>query len=485
MSEPTPSLLERLDTLMWSTRLDQLPRWKSRLVWLSRLVYAVGRDLTLGYLSLQAMSLVYTTLLSLVPLLAVSFSVLKGFGAHDALHPMLISALEPLGELGDEIAQRIFGFVDNMRVGVLGSVGMAMLLYTVITLIGKIEQVLNYTWRTEESRPFAQRFSQYLSVILIGPVLFFSAVGLSASLGSTAFMTWVRSIQPFGLVIDTFSQLFPYVLISLTFAFIYVFVPNARVRFGPALIGALVAGFLWQTVGWVFAHSMAGSTQYTAIYSGLAILILFMIWIYIAWLILLVGASIAFYIQNPEYLTTRSRELRLSNRLRERLALLVAGHVARNYVNGTPPWTKEGLSAAFGLPKSNARRVLVMLEQEGFLVRTADDPPRYVPARAPETTSLETLLESVRCFEEHESGCRGTPPDPGIAAIEGRIAGSITDALAGMSLKDLAESLQDPQPAVQERDAGRVRDAEGLDATEGFLEHGQGERERQSRPRAD
>ncbi len=450
MSEPSQTPLERLDTLMWSTRLDELPIWQSRLVWLARLVYAVGRDLTLGYLSLQAMSLVYTTLLSLVPLLAVSFSVLKGFGAHDALHPLLLSALEPLGALGGEIAERIFGFVDNMRVGVLGSLGMAMLLYTVITLIGKIEQVLNYTWRTEESRPFAQRFSQYLSVILIGPVLFFSAVGLSASIGSTAFMTWARSIQPMGFVIDTFSQIFPYLLISLTFAFIYVFVPNARVRFVPALIGALVAGLLWQSVGWLFAHSMASSTQYTAIYSGLAILILFMIWIYIAWLILLVGASIAFYIQNPEYLTTPARELRLSNRLRERLALLVAGHIARNYLNGSPPWTKERLSAAFGLPKSNARRVLVMLEDEGFLLRTADDPPCYVPARAPETTGLRALLDAVRCYEEHQSGCRGTAPDPGIVAIESRIEAGFTDALANMTLRDLADSLHDPRPAVQE-----------------------------------
>lgn len=454
MTEPPATFLERLDASVWATRLDELPPWRARLVWVARLVYAVMRDLDQGHLSLQAMSLVYTTLLSLVPLLAVSFSVLKGFGAHDALEPMLLQGLEPLGALGGEIAERIYGFVDNMRVGVLGSVGLVVLIYTVVSLIRKIEQVLNYTWRTEETRPFAQRVSQYLSVLLIGPVLFFSALGTSASLGSTDLMSALKAIPPFGFAIETISQLLPYLLISLAFAFVYVFVPNARVRFSSAIIGALCAGFLWQTVGWLFAHFMVTSTQYTAVYSGLAILILFMIWIYIAWLILLVGASVAFYYQNPEYLSTRSRELRLSNRLRERLAFLVAGHIARNYLNGEPLWTKDGLSHVFGLPKSNIRRILELLEQAGYLLRTAGDPPRFAPARAPEFTSLEALLEAVRCFEEHESGCRGTPPDSGIVALEGRIETALAEALGGMTLKDLAESLQAPRHAV--RDPGRA-----------------------------
>ena len=183
---PESSLAQRLDDLLWNRRLADMPRWQARLVWLARLIYALQRDLTQGYLSLQAMSLVYTTLLSLVPLLAVSFSVLKGFGVHNQLEPLLAKALAPLGEKAVEATQAIIGFVDHMKVGVLGSVGLVILLYTVISLIQKIEQVFNYTWRVDQPRRFAQRFSQYLSVLLVGPVLFFSAVGLSASLSTSA-----------------------------------------------------------------------------------------------------------------------------------------------------------------------------------------------------------------------------------------------------------------------------------------------------------
>jgi len=446
----SPQFAERLDALLWTERLEDLPRWQRRLVWVVRLFNALNRDLTQGYLSLEAMSLVYTTLLSLVPLLAVSFSVLKGFGVHNQLEPWLLEALSPLGEKAPEVAASIIGFVDNMKVGVLGSVGLVLLLYTVVSLIQKIEQVFNHTWRVREGRPFAQRFGQYLSVILVGPVLFFSAVGLSASVRSSDYVAAVLAIEPFGTVIEILSRAAPLAILVLTFAFIYVFVPNTRVRMRSAMVGGLVATVLWQSIGWVFARFMASSTQYAAIYSSLAIAILFMIWVYIAWLILLVGASVAFYHQHPEYLTSRSWELRLSSRLRERIALLVAGHVARNHLTGAAPWTSEALSAGLSVPKSSIQPLLDTLEEEGFLARTAGDPPGYLPARSPDGIRIKSLLDGVRGFEERTGGCRGTAPAPAIREIESRIEGAVDSALNGMTLKDLAESLEAPRPAVRE-----------------------------------
>jgi membrane protein len=441
MNPAARSPWERLDALIWSNPLAQMPRWRARLVWIARLVYALYRDSTQGYLSLQAMSLVYTTLLSLVPLLAVSFSVLKGFGAHNALQPLLLHALQPLGDQAPEIARNVLAFVDNMRVGVLGSLGLAVLIYTVISMIQKIEQVFNDTWRVIETRPFAQRVSQYLSILLIAPVLFFTAVGLSASVRSTALVESLLGVEPFGTLIDAGGSLVPFLLIVFTFAFIYIFVPNARVRVRSALIGALVAGVLWQAMGWLFAHFMASSTQYAAIYSGLAILILFMIWLYIAWVIVLTGASVAFYHQHPEYLASPARDLHLSNRLRERLALLVAGHCARNFLAGDAAWTSDALSAALGVPGANTRCILQLLEQEGFLLRTAQDPPGYIRAKAPEGVTVKSLLDAVRSFEEGESGCHGTAPDGAIQALERQLDEAVAAALGGMTLRDLAVAM--------------------------------------------
>ncbi|RKT43265.1 YhjD/YihY/BrkB family envelope integrity protein [Thiocapsa rosea] len=432
---------ERLDALLWSRRLDEMPPWKALPIWFGRLIYALTRDLTQGYLSLQAMSLVYTTILALVPLLAVTFSVLKGFGVHNQLEPLLLNVLAPLGEGGVEITIQIIGFVDNMRVGVLGSVGLALLIYTVISLVQKIEQVFNFTWRVSTQRSFAQRFSKYLSVILVGPVLFFSAVGLSASLGGNAFVQAIIEAKPFGHVWHTLGQLGPYMMISLTFAFFYVFVPNTRVHIISAVVGALIAGLLWEFIGGMFSYVMASSTRLMAVYSSLAILILFMIWIYIAWLILLIGASIAFYHQHPEYLRIRSRDLQLSNRQRERLALILAGQVALRYESGGRPWSSDELARTLEVPKTNAERMLGVLEESGFLIRTAGDSPTFVPARATDSISVKAILDAVRCFEERESGCRGTLPDGEIARIETELDRAIDAALAGMTWRDLAHAL--------------------------------------------
>lgn len=435
---------QRIDALLWSRQLGDMPPWRALLTWIGRMTYALTRDLTQGYLSLQAMSLVYTTILALVPLLAVTFSALKGFGVHNQLEPLLLNALAPLGEGGIEITGQIINFVDNMRVGVLGSVGLAMLIFTVISLVQKIEQVFNFTWRVSKQRSFAQRFSKYLSVILVGPVLFVSAVGLSASLGGNPMIQAIVAAKPFGQLWETLGYLGPYLMISLTFGFFYVFVPNTRVQVTSAIVGALIAGLLWEVIGGVFSYVMASSTRLMAIYSSLAILILFMIWIYIAWLILLIGASIAFYHQHPEYLRIRSRELQLSNRQRERLALILAGQVARRYEAGEPPWSRDELARSLGVPGTNAERMLSVLEDEGIVIQTSGERPGYVPARSPDSISVKSMLDAVRCFEERESGCRATMPDGEIGRIEQKIDRAIAESLGEMTLRDLAHALDEP-----------------------------------------
>ena len=375
--------------------------WRTGLTRTLRTIHAVFRDLTQGQLSLQAMSLVYTTLLSLVPLLAVSFSMLKGLGVHNQIEPLMLNFLAPLGEKGVEITARVIGFVENVNVGVLGSLGLIFLLYTVISLIYKVETVFNFTWHVEQPPPFVQRFSEYLSVIFIGPMLMFSALGTTASVMSTAFFQKLVAIQPFAWLVESTTNLLPYLFIIGAFTFVYVFVPNTRVRFRSALLGAVVAGGLWQTIGWGFAVFIVSSTQYAAVYSGLAILIIFMIWLYLAWLILLVGSSIAFYHQHPEYLNLCQHDQAISNRLKERLALLSMYLIAKNHFQGGSIWSAENLAKHLNVPTEILKQVLTAFEQRGLLIRTRGEIPIYVPARAPETIQLKEILDIIRMTEEN------------------------------------------------------------------------------------
>lgn len=425
------------ERLLWGDAA-LLPAWQRQLQLPLRLLHALGRDIVSGMLTLQATSLVYTTLLSLVPLLAVSFSVLKGLGVHNQLEPMLIQALHPLGDGAQEIAQQLIGYVDNANVRVLGAVGLAVLLYSVVSLISKIEQVFNLTWRIDRQRPIVERFSRYLSVLLVGPVLLFSTLAASASLRSNTIVQRLVDIKPLGFLVHTGEQVVPFLLITLAFTFVYTFVPNTRVRYGPAAAGALVAGLLWISAGSLFADFMAGSTRYAAIYSSLAIPILFMMWVYFAWLIVLIGANIAFYLQYPEYLSSRERDLRPSNRLRERLALKLMQRVVRRHFAGPEGATEDELAHALRMPLVNVRTAIRILHAGGFLMTTATSPPRLLPAQAPERMLVRDLLHHVRRFGEDPVVTSDSDPDATIAVVEQRLQAALDESLGAMSLKELA-----------------------------------------------
>src|SRR5262249_33919881 len=151
-----------------------------------------------------------------------------------------------------------------------------------------------------------------------------------------------------------------------------------------------------QSAGWAFAMFVASSTSYAAIYSSFAILVLFLIWLYVSWLILLLGADISFYFQHPEYLYAMPGEPRLSNRMRERLAVAVMSHIASHFVDGRPPWTLQQLTQRLGIPMHAVNGVLDALEGCGLLIRSHDDPPAYLPARDLADVSLAELMSAIR-----------------------------------------------------------------------------------------
>jgi membrane protein len=446
-------LIEQAHKFLWETELDALSRVRRWGVLALRMVYAIARDLADGQLTLWAMSLVYTTLLSLVPLLALSFSVLKGFGVHNQVRPALLALLAPLGEQGVEITNRVIEFVDNVRVGVLGAVGLAFLVYTVITLLQKIELAFNFVWRVERARPFAQRFSQYLSVLLIGPLLIFSAVGVTAAFFRSHFVQALVAIEPLGTLIELATTLLPYLFVIAAFAFVYMLMPNTRVRVGSALLGATVAGVLWQTLGWGFALFISGSTKYTAIYAGFAIVIFSMIWLYLNWLIVLIGASLAFYYQYPAQLSATRHTPTPSNRVKEKLALLMAALIGQHYYENQPAWSLDALAARLGVPVAPAVTVLDAMRRAGFVAETSDEPPRYVPANSFETITVKQLLDAVRAAEEEPGlNTKTLPRDPEVEKLLSRIDASVEDSLQGRTLRQIAVSA----PARGTRTAAAV-----------------------------
>jgi membrane protein len=420
--------------LVWDQDLRQLRGLRRVAVFIARVLHMLVRELLGGQLNLRAMSLVYTTLLSLVPLLAVSFTVLKGFGIHNQIEPMLHNFLEPLGPAGGAVAERVLSFVGNVDVGVLGSVGVVMFIYTVIALLQKIEAAFNFVWQVEHLRSFSQRFSNYLSVVLIGPVLLFSAAVLSSDIARR-----LLAIEPITQVLLSAGVLIPYFLVCLAFTIIYIFMPNTRVRVKAALVGGIIAGIVWKITGWGFSVFIASSTRYAAIYSSFAILILLLIWLYMNWLILLVGSQVAFFVQHPQYMTLDRPRFTLSNRLLERLAFQIMYLVVCNFYHNKAPWSLNGLVERLDLPAEPVHRVVSILVEHGYLAEVAGkDQPVYLPAHAIETILLADLLAVVRRDGENPYlNIQQLKPIRVVDQLILELEGVTREAVGGRTIRDL------------------------------------------------
>jgi len=423
---------------IWSGRLDAIRGPGAAASRLLRLALVLARDLAYGQLTLRATGLVYTTLLSLVPLLALSFSVLKAFGVYNQIDPILLRFLAPLGDKSADVSKWIIRFIENLDVKVLGSIGLALLIYTVVSLMEKIEESVNFIWHVGQLRSFARRFSGYLSLLLVGPVLIFSVIGVTSTLMATAQARSLLGVGPVGGAVYALGQAIPVFFVIGVFVFAYYFAPNTRVHLNAALTGGIVAGLLWHGAAWVFAEFAHTSTQYAAIYSSFAIFLLFLIWLYLNWLILLLGASIAFYVQHPEYLVLEQGEPRLSNRMRERVALLLMYLIGRAYTDAAPAWTFAGLTQRLGLPTDALQRVVDALEHGGLLARTGDDPPAYLPGRDLGAITLHDVLHALRTAgEEQYLEPRALPAPEAVEAALADLDLAYAEQLGGRTLRDL------------------------------------------------
>jgi membrane protein len=434
---------------LWATNLDGAPLAQRALLQVLRLAFAVGYEFRFRLLDARAAGLVYTTLLSLVPFLAVTFSVLKAFGAHHQIEAVLTQTLEPLGPKGAEVTGLVIGFIDNLKVGVLGAVGVAGLFYTTFSLIDKIEQALNAIWRVKQGRTWARKFTDYLSVVLVGPVLVFTAVGLLASVRSHAIVERVAEIQPFGTLLVWTAELMPFFLLCGVFTFVYKFVPNTQVTVRSALVGGMTAAVLWGLAGEAFAAFVATSGKYNAIYSGFAVLVLFLLWLYASWMIILVGAQVSFFVQNPAAFRARLPWQQDTTARRERLVLEILSTLGRRHLRGDGPLSVTELATELGVPPPVVEERITELVDHGLLARMVE-PEGVGLFKPPELIAVNEVLDLVQRGSALIPGFPQKLGDPIDDLIQRRNLAA-AQSLDGMTLHSLIVA-QEPTAAKPELD---------------------------------
>jgi membrane protein len=398
---------------------------------------ALIRDWLRGEITVRAMSLAYTTLLSVVPLLVFSFAILKSLGARGDLKFIISQFFAPMGGAADQLTESVLQFVRNMRSDLLGAIGLIFLVYTVITTIQKVETSFNFLWRVDQPRSFLRRFTEYLAVMILGPILLAVALGLLASAERSPFALWVDGIKPLAWILSAVGKILPYVIVTIIFTFMYVFIPNTKVQIRAALIGGITSGIVWALVGKLFTAFIVYASSLVAIYTGFAIVLTTLIWVYLSWLILLIGAQLAFYLQFPQYLRHGQEAFELTGRDREQVALSIMYLVGRDYSAGKGSWSAHALAAQLDIPSIALAPVLRCLEQNGLLLAT--DREQFVPGRDIGTIGLAEIFEVVRALHSGRLAIAIHSVGPAVALLN-EVESSIEQPLKGRTLKDFIET---------------------------------------------
>ena len=425
--------LDRLEVLLFQKSRTMDPPWGPVL---RRLRYPVAlvRDWLEGEINIRAMSLAYTTLLSLVPLMVFGLSVLKGLGARGDVRILLHEFFRPMGSAATQLTETVLQFVTNMRGELLGSLGLAFLVYTVVTTIQKIEGSFNFVWRVERSRSVARRFTEYLSVMILGPILLAVALGLLGSAEHSPFARWLHDMAPLAWIMDVLGGIAPYAIVIVVFTFVYSFIPNTHVEFRAALIGGVTAGIMWALVGQVFTAVILYSSQMVAVYTGFAIVLTTLIWVYLSWLILLIGAQLAFYVQFPHCMRFGHDRVELSGGDREQIGLSIMYLIGRDFGGGKSYWSADRLAAEFDLPGMALASVLARLERAGLLVVTEKE--ELVPGRDPQGILLADILDAVRS-QATDRRVIAARPIARAAHVVSEAEEAVRQRLGAQSLKDL------------------------------------------------
>jgi len=450
---PLSRIQRYLERDLWTIEASPGRSLRRTAIGVVRLVVVLVRALTDRQLNLEATALVYRTLLSIVPLLAVAFSVLKAFGAQYRIEAVVARMLAPLGASGAEITTHVVSFVDNLKVSVLGAIGFVALFYTALSVIERVESALNDIWHVRRPRSLTRKFSDYLSILLVGPVLVFAAFAIMAS----ALNYWLvqRVLAATHL---TEAAVFatrhgaPFLLLVAAFTLLYRLLPYTRVSLQSALVGGVTAALLWHVAGFWFAVFVAGSTSYTAIYSGFAVFVISLIWLQLAWLVVLTGGQVAYVHQHPiSYVVVRGRPSLL---LRERIGLGALVEITRQYLGAGGPARPVDLARTLDAPLAVLEDLIEDFVASGLLVHTAE-PDGVMLARAPDHVTVVEVLGTIREPPSARAVQPPAVPTPVTATLRRR-DDAVRDALGGLSLRTLASSTSDAWRALP---AGRERAA--------------------------
>ena len=385
---------------IWRIRAKDISRTRYFFIKQLRILLLATRGFAKDKCPLSASALTFYSVLSIVPVVAMAFGIAKGFGFQKLLEKELLGKFQGQEEVMNRVVAFANSLLENTKGHLIASFGVLFLLWTVIKLLSQIEHSFNDIWEVKSPRTYGRKFSDYLSIMLISPILFI----LSSSV--TVFITTqikvisqrVELIGMFSPVIFFMLKFIPYGLIWILFIFIYMLMPNTKVNFSSGLIAGIIAGTIYQIAQWAYITFQVGMARYNAIYGSFAALPLFLIWIQLSWLIVLFGAEISFAYQYVDTYDFEPDRRYISPAFKKLLSLQVSRLIISTFLKAEPPLSAISISKTLQIPIRLVEQILEELVEAGILSDTEvkkNKEMSYQPARDINAITINTVIEAL------------------------------------------------------------------------------------------
>lgn len=427
---------------IWRIRSSTLPKRKSFLINQLRIILLAVRNFDQDKCNLRASALTYYSLLSIVPILAVAFGIAKGFGLEKMLENVIVERLPGQEEVVSNMINFSHALLENTKGGLVAGIGVAVLLWTVIKVLGNIEKSFNDIWGIKKMRTMGRRFSDYLSIMFICPVLLIVASGTTVFIGTQARMLLAKLsfLGPVSSLILFSLEFLPYIVMWVVFTFIYLFMPNTKVKFSSALLGGIVCGTVYQIVQWVYVYFQVGVGKYNAIYGSFAAIPLFLIWLQLSWRIVLFGAEISFAHQNVDTYEFEQESMSASYSFRKLLSLRIVHLLIKNFKQGNNPITAAKISHALEIPIRLVHQITYDLTEAGIITATREEGTiggSFLPARDTDALTIKYVIDALEHIGTEDIPVSETEDLKKIKKSLAEFNNAIEKSQANVRLKDL------------------------------------------------
>lgn len=423
---------------IWDVELSSLSRMRRFGVNAIRVIHLVFRGFVENECPLHASALTYSSLMAIVPILALALALLRGLGAADKLEMKILEAVTTMPAQFQEIVNQILGYVRNTNFTTLGGVGLALLIWIVIDVLGRVEMSFNRVWGVAVSRSLLRKVSDYLSILMVVPVLIIAATTLNATLTSPVIIHLVQEwLGPAQIIYSRLLSLTPFLVTCAAFIFLYKYMPNTRVNALPAVISGLAGGSLWIGWQWIYITLQIGISHYNAIYATLASIPIFLFWLYISWQIVLLGAEIGFALQNYATYKMEQRAHGASTRSRIMLALSIMSNAAQSMMINVPHFRVSAYARGHRIPVRLINEVVDQLVEANLLAEVAACDGSYVLLKVPDSIRVTDVINVMIQSGASPQSLGLDRLNPAIRQVLGKEETGAAEALKDFSITDL------------------------------------------------